>query len=431
VQHAHQKGIVHRDLKPSNVLVTEADGEPLCKIIDFGIAKATETSAGSRLTRTGLAIGTPAYMSPEQAMGSGLDIDTRSDIYSMGVMLYELISGELPFDSTAMREQAMMALHVSEDALAPSVRFGMLTAARQREITAAQNTDPGALRRALRGDLDNVVTKTLEKEREHRYPTANDLAADLERYLDDKPVLATPQSGLYRARKFVRRHSLSVAFGATVLVLLVAFAVAATVQAQRLARARAVAVSRQAQAEELIGFMVGDLRDGLAPIGRLDLLDAVGTKALGYFAAVPESELSDEELYRRAEALRQLGEVRAVQGKLPAARDLMRQSLVLATALTARDSLNPRWQLGLAHSHFWVGSVDWEQGSVDSAVRHFEPFVRISNRLIARYPDSLTFRAEGANALNNIGFAREAPTGQRSRPIRSSSGACPAMRIGR
>jgi serine/threonine protein kinase len=408
VQHAHQKGIIHRDLKPSNVLVTEADGAPLCKIIDFGIAKATQTTGASKLTRTGLAIGTPAYMSPEQAMGSGLDVDTRSDIYSMGVLLYELLAGELPFDATAMREQAMMAHHVSVDAPAPSARFGMLTDQRQREITAAQNTDPGSLRRALRGDLDNVVTKTLEKEREHRYPTANDLAADLERYLDDKPVFATPQSGLYRARKFVRRHSLGVAFAATVFGLLVAFAVAATVQAQRLARARAVAVSRQGQAEELIGFMLGDLRTRLEPMSRLDLLDDVGRNALAYFAAVPQSELSNEELFRRAQALQQLGDVRLAQGKLPAAAALMRQSLRLSTTLVTRDSLNPRWQLGLAHSHFGVGNIDWQHGDTEAALTHFGPFVHISDRLIARFPDSLSFRAERAYALNNIGFAREA-----------------------
>jgi serine/threonine protein kinase len=408
VQHAHQKGIIHRDLKPSNVLVTEADDAPLCKIIDFGIAKATETTGSSKLTRTGLAIGTPAYMSPEQAMGSGLDVDTRSDIYSMGVLLYELLTGELPFDATAMREQALMARHVSEDALAPSARFGMLAAQRQREITAAQSTDPGSLRRALRGDLDNVVMRTLEKEREHRYPTANDLAADLERYLDDKPVLATPQSGLYRARKFVRRHSLGVAFAGTVLLLLVTFAVGATVQARRLAHARAALEVRQGQSEELIGFMLGDLLDRLSSIGRLDLLDEVSKKALAYLAAVPESELTDEELHRRAQALQQLGDVRFAQGKLPAAASLMQRSLTLSTALAARDSINPRWQLGLAHSHFGAGSVDWNQGNTDAALTHFEPFVRISDGLISRFPDSLSFRAERAYALNNIGFARDA-----------------------
>jgi tetratricopeptide (TPR) repeat protein len=193
-----------------------------------------------------------------------------------------------------------------------------------------------------------------------------------------------------------------------VLLLLVAFAAAATVQARRLARARAIAVSRQGQAEELIGFMLGDLRTRLEPIGKLDLLDDVGGKALAYFAAVPQSELTDEELYRRAQALQQLGDVRLSQGKVPEAAALMRESLRLSRTLASRDSLNPRWQLGLAHSDFAVGSIDWQQGNSEAALSHFEPFVRISDRLLARFPDSLNFRAERAYALNNIGFDREA-----------------------
>src|SRR5205823_4512079 len=139
------------------------------------------------------------------------------------------------------------------------------------------------------------------------------------RYLADEPVTASSPSGVYRARKFVRRHRLAVSFAATVLLLLVAFSAAMAVQARRLAHARAIAEARQVQAEELIGFMVGDLRTRLTPIGRLDVLDEVGRKALGYFAAVPESELSSEELFRRAQALHQLGEVRMDQGNLAGA----------------------------------------------------------------------------------------------------------------
>jgi tetratricopeptide (TPR) repeat protein len=154
--------------------------------------------------------------------------------------------------------------------------------------------------------------------------------------------------------------------------------------------------------------MLGDLRDKLTVMGRLDVLDSVGAKALVYFAAVPASQLSDEESFRRAQALQQLGEVRMAQGKLADAAHLMGQSLAISERLALRDSMNGRWQIGLAHSHFWAGNVDWELGSIDSALDHFVPFVTISRRLIELYPDSLGYREELAYALNNIGFAKEA-----------------------
>jgi tetratricopeptide (TPR) repeat protein len=209
-------------------------------------------------------------------------------------------------------------------------------------------------------------------------------------------------------RKFVRRHRAGVGFAVTVMALLAATTVGAVVQARRLARARAVAVARQGQAEELIGFMLGDLRDKLTAVGRLDLLDAVGASALAYFAAVPESQLSDEELYRRAQALQQLGEVRMTQERLPEAGALMRRSLAISGRLAAKDSLNGRWQVGYAHSHFWAANVDWQLGNVDAALAHFETYVGISRRLIAHYPDSLGYREELVYALNNIGFAKQA-----------------------
>ena len=410
VQHAHQKGIVHRDIKPSNVIVTDADGEPLCKVIDFGIAKAIAPAiAGARLTMTGMALGTPAYMSPEQFLSDGTDIDTRADIYALGAMLYELLAGVLPFDSTkSSGVAAVLAQHITNDPPLPSVRFGGLPAEQRAMLAAERRTDATTLTRTLAGDLDAVIMEALERDRERRYATANAFALDLENYLANKPVAAHTSSVAYRARKFTRRHRVGVAFAATVLVLLSAAAIGATVQARRLARARAVAVARQDQAEDLIGFMLGDLRDKLTVMGRLDVLDSVGAKALVYFAAVPASQLSDEELFRRAQALQQLGEVRMAQGKLPDAARLMGQSLAISERLAQRDSLNGRWQMGLAHSHFWAGNVDWELGSIDSALAHFVPFVAISRRLIAHFPDSLEYRAELAYALNNIGFAKEA-----------------------
>jgi len=410
VQHAHQKGIIHRDIKPSNVVVTENDGEALCKVIDFGIAKAIAPSPDSaRLTATGIALGTPAYMSPEQFMSDGTDVDTRADIYALGAMLYELVAGVLPFDPAKYSGwAALLGQRLSNDAPRPSAQYATLPSDRRALIASERRIDEGALRSTIAGDLDCVILNALERDRERRYATANAFALDLDAYLANKPVSAHTASIPYRAGKFVRRHRASVAFASLALVLLAASAVGAAIQARRVARARAVAVAREGQAEELISFMLGDLRDKLTALGRLDVLDAVGDRALAYFAAVPASQLSSEELHRRAEALQQLGEVRMFQGKLAPAADLMRQSIEIAAGLAAKDSLNGRWQIGLARSQFWAGSVDWELGNIDAALQHFLPFVTISKRLIAHYPDSLGYREELAYALNNIGFAKQA-----------------------
>src|SRR5918911_1521336 len=183
VQHAHQKGVIHRDLKPSNVLVTEVDGKPLPKVIDFGIAKATgqHLTEKTLVTAYGQAMGTPGYMSPEQAEMSGLDIDTRADIYSLGVMLYELLVGRLPEDPLELGLQGFMArLAMREtDPPTPSTKLHSLKR-EQKALATLRHTDPGSLERTLRGDLDRIVMKAIDKDRNQRYETANGLALDLE-----------------------------------------------------------------------------------------------------------------------------------------------------------------------------------------------------------------------------------------------------------
>ena len=407
VQHAHQKGIIHRDLKPSNILVTDEDGPPLCKVIDFGIAKATGGSDQAHLTMTGLTIGTPAYMSPEQALGSGLDIDTRTDIYSLGVILYELLSGVLPHDPAKMSALAMIAQHATVDPRSPSARFAALPNAEQETVAAGRRTDPASLRRALQGDLDWIALQALEKERERRYQTAIALAEDLERHLSDRPVSAGPPSGAYRMRKFVRRHRAGVTLAATVAVLLVGSSIAISVQAHRVQKARVVAEERQVQAEELISFMLGDLRTRLGAIGGLDVLSQVGKKAQDYFAAVPEAELSDVEQFHRSQLFHQIGEVRVAQGDFPGAMVLFRKSLALASKVAARAPDNAEWQLGLGASHFWVGFIHWNQNDLDSALAHFTPYLKITQALVARAPDSLLFRNELGQASSNLGSVKE------------------------
>lgn len=223
VQHAHHKGVVHRDLKPSNLLVKVEDGVAVPKIIDFGVAKALHRDAGTLHTEHGALIGTIEYMSPEQAGHDRLDVDSRTDVYSLGVVLYELLAGVLPFDSARLRAAAGDAQNIllREEPPTPSTRISTL-GARAEQVASHRRSDVSRLRKRLRGDLDWIVLKALEKDRARRYGTPIELAADIRRHLADEPVLAGPPSGWYRVRKFVRRHRAQVASAVVVLSTLLA-----------------------------------------------------------------------------------------------------------------------------------------------------------------------------------------------------------------
>jgi eukaryotic-like serine/threonine-protein kinase len=409
VQHAHQKGVIHRDLKPSNVLVAVTDAEPICKIIDFGIARAVGQTAedATRLTQLGLSPGTPAYMSPEQVEG-GRDVDTRSDIYSLGVLLYELLAGVLPFDDKAYVGWALHTQHMVRDAPVPSARFAGLDVAEKGRVAAARRADPTTVRRRLRGDLDWIVMRALEKDRDRRYETANGFAADLERHLASEPVTAGPPSAAYRAGKFVRRHRVVVTFAAVLALLLVGFAGAMAVQADRVTRARDLAVVRQVQAEGLIDFMLTDLRAKLEPVGRLDLLSDVGDQALAYFAALPEDQFSDDELLSRSQALAQIGQVRLDGGEAAAAIAPLRESLRLATALNDRVPDDERRLYQLSQSHFWVGFAAWRAGDLDAAEGEFLSYRDIARRLVELEPENPDYRLELGYAYSNLGSVLEA-----------------------
>src|SRR5262245_42252659 len=213
VQHAHQKGVIHRDLKPSNVLVGEQDGAPVPKVIDFGIAKATDKWAveNSLLTQFGQIVGTPEYASPEQADTMTGVIDESSDVYSLGVLLYELLIGVVPFEADKLRNAGLAEmLRIIREEEAPSLLqklTSMGTAA--SDIAERRKTDPVTLRRLVDGDLNSITMKALEKARERRYGSVSDLAADIQRYLEHRPVLASPPSRVYRLRKLIRRHRLA------------------------------------------------------------------------------------------------------------------------------------------------------------------------------------------------------------------------------
>ena len=326
LQHAHQKGVIHRDIKPNNILVSEEDG-PVPKVIDFGVAKATnqQLTEHSVYTQLGRVVGTPVYMSPEQAEFDMLDVDTRSDVYSLGVVLYELLVGVLPFELEELGDISPLAfsrLRSERDPKPPSSRLSKIGTA---ELTAKERrSNPRALTRRLRGELDWITMKALERDRADRYGSPAELAADIERHLNGDPVLAGPRSALYRTAKFVSRHKVGVAFASVLLITLVTFAIATTVQSRQIARERDRAQREARTAAEVSEFLVRlfevsdpDSAHFSDPSAR-DLLDE-GARRI-------ESELTDAPEVR-ARLMATMGRAYSGLGLYDAAQPLLERSL--------------------------------------------------------------------------------------------------------
>src|SRR5262249_35083784 len=322
VQHAHHKGIIHRDLKPTNVLVAPYDGKPIVKVIDFGVAKAAGQQLTDRtlVTGFGVIVGTLEYMSPEQAELNNHDIDTRSDIYTLGVLLYELLAGSPPFTRKDLGEAGMLEmLRVirEQEPTKPSAKLS--TAEGLPTLAANRGTDSTKLTRLVRGELDWIVMKALEKDRSRRYETANGFAMDVQRYLADEPVQACPPSAWYRFRKFARRNKAGVMTAALVALTLAAGTVVSTWQA-----VRAKMAQQQQRAEKNFGRardVVGDLLTAVSerlrntedvPQVRQELLQ----KALTYYQQFLEEQADASGLQRETgDAHIRMGDIHRLLGQ--------------------------------------------------------------------------------------------------------------------
>lgn len=366
VQHAHQKGIIHRDIKPSNVMVTMRDDVAVPKVIDFGVAKATNQRLTERtlFTRYAQLLGTPLYMSPEQAQMNELDVDTRSDIYSLGVLLYELLTGTTPFDQQRLREAAydeLLRIIRDEEPPRPSTRISTL---RDDAATACthRQTDPKHLHDLLRGDLDWIVMKSLEKDRTRRYESANGLALDIRRYLADEPVSACPPSAGYRFKKFARRNRTLLATLSLVGLVLVMASLFSTWQAIRAVRAERIAqrnlqnanaARREAETERRRAQFEARAADRARQheLNARKLADANLRKAREavdrYFTLVSESTLLDRP---------DLEELR---------RELLQSAQEYYRAFAEQRADDPEMQAELVAAHFRIAQLSNAMGRAD------------------------------------------------------------------
>jgi serine/threonine protein kinase len=434
VQHAHQKAIIHRDLKPSNILVAIQDGTAVPKIIDFGVAKATAQSLTERTmyTELGVLIGTPEYMSPEQAEMSGQNVDTRTDVYSLGAILYELLVGALPFDPKELRRAGFDEIRRKireEDPPKPSTKLSTMGDA---SATQAQNRrmEGPALIRQIRGDLDWITMKALEKDRTRRYGSPSELAADIDRYLHDQPVIARPPSSLYKAKKFARRHRVGVGVASTMAILLVAFSVTTAIQARRIARERDRANQEAEASRQVSDFLTGlfkvsdpseargnsvtarEILDKGAdkisrelqgqPVVQGKLMHTMGFvyKGLGLYDAA--QSLLEKALDIRtktlgpdhpdvAASLSELGAVLWSKGEFPKAKALLEQALAIREKRFGPDSKET------AASFNNLGNLNWSQGNYGEARRLLERALAIREKILG--PE----HADVASTLNSLG----------------------------
>jgi len=463
VQHAHQKGLIHRDLKPSNVLVSTQDDQPRAKVIDFGVAKATQTNLTEKtlFTKFHQMVGTPVYMSPEQADGD-LDIDTRSDVYSLGVLLYELLAGATPFDAEELcSNYAEMQRIIREvEPPPPSTRLSSLRDMLP-SIAAQRDVEPGKLKTTLRGELDWIVMRCLEKDRKRRYQSASELNEDIQRYLNDESVKARPATRMYRVRKFVRRNKPSViAASAVVLALLAGLGLAtfgffrARHERDRAEAATALADDnfRQARAavEDLLQISNQRLKDqpGMQPLC-MDLMKAVIDRYEPFLArpiadptpraelarlyaqygllVLESSEVFDQRVMANFEKARTIQEQllqehpgdRALRSDLgwtliletwrdhdvaPSPKQTGMKAIGIFRQLVAEDPSDPFARDDLGWSLWISARLQRYSDPTPEMITLSNEAVAIGEQLIREYPASAEFRRDLANALEVNGF---------------------------
>jgi non-specific serine/threonine protein kinase/serine/threonine-protein kinase len=376
VQHAHQKGIIHRDIKPSNVLVAIQDDKPVPKIIDFGVAKAISVRLTEGVhTVVGQMIGTPEYMSPEQAEMTNLDIDTRTDVYSLGVVLYEVVVGALPFEG--LREAGvdeMRRILREEEPPKPTRRVRSLPP----DSPAAKNRmfEPGAHQKALQGDLEWIILKSLEKDRTRRYSSPAELGSDIRRFLRHEPVIAGPPSQVYRMRKFVQRHRTGVAVVIGIFVLLLGFAGVMAFQSARIARERDRAESEAAKAVAINEFLKEML--GSADPFRGEGREVTVLQALADAVKKIEGSFQDQR-ETRAGVLSTIGATYRALGRFEDAEPLLRSALEIRRAILPEghrdlvESLNSLAGLHLDRSEFAEAEQLYREALATAGKEHGEP----------------------------------------------------------
>ncbi|MGN6526447.1 MAG: protein kinase domain-containing protein [Burkholderiaceae bacterium] len=387
VAHAHNRLILHRDLKPSNILVT-ASGE--VKLLDFGIAKLLDdTAAGaSAVTAHAGNAFTPDFAAPEQLQGG--DVTTATDVYALGVLMYVLLGGEHPTTSPtgAPLDRMRAVIEVEPKRLSESVlRRG---GPRSRHSAASRK-----LAAELSGDVDTIAAKALKKSPAERYANAADLADDVRRYLAHEPIAARPDARLYRVAKFVRRHRAGVATASLAVLALAAGVGVALWQAREASRQRE-------QAEGLVEFMIKDLRKKLEPVGRLDVLDSVGDRALAYYAAQDLDRLDADSLGRRARALHLIGDLAQQRGRLDEAERDFRQAADTTAALLKRHPGDTQRIFDHAQSEYWVGYTQWTRGRFTDAEASFRRYLALADRLVAIAPANLDWQLEQVYAATNV-----------------------------
>lgn len=389
VQHAHHKGVIHRDLKPSNILVAPAHGAARAKIIDFGIAKAVGGGDDDPVTRAGALLGTPEYMSPEQAGFSDVDVDARTDVHSLGVVLYELLSGATPRQLSGLSDAAVRRALSEGDPPTPSQRFDSLGAAR-REVARHRRTDPDTLRRQLAGDLGWIVMKAVERERDRRYQTPNALAADLRSYLAHRPVTARPVSRLYYARRFVRRNRIAVGAAAAVLLALVAGAGAAALGLRESRRSERRAQQEADKAIAVTDFIQGTLlmADPFDGPGRdVTVVEALDT-AVARLGANPLESPEIDAAVRQAIGLAYLK-----LGRYDDAEALLRSALA-----TQERVLEPQ-HADIARTAHDLASLRFELGDFAAADSFYSRVIDLTRRASGNPPLL-------AHALKGLGMTR-------------------------